>query len=134
MEKQGNIIQVLDAHKTLRFFEEYREVPIEHHWRGSPLRGRRTLAETGRGTYMPGQSRVPSLVTLTSKGQPSSVSVLCVRAGKILMLSSCCASYVFDMWWCTSLHIPHPPPYYVYLRLLVCLTLLPDVLGRGVLG
>ena len=74
MEKQGNIIQVLDAHKTLRFFEEYREVPIEHHWRGSPLRGRRTLAETGRGTYTPGQSRVPSLVTLTSKGQPCSTS------------------------------------------------------------
>ena len=70
MEKQGNIIQILDAHKTLRFFEEYREVPIEHHWRGSPLRGRRTLAEMGRGTYTPGQSRVPSLVTLTSKGQP----------------------------------------------------------------
>ena len=33
----------------LRFFEKYREVPIEYHWRGSPLRGRRTLAETGRG-------------------------------------------------------------------------------------
>ena len=55
-------------------FEEYREVPIEHHWRGSPLRGRRTLAETGRGTYAPGQSRVPSLVTLTSKGQPCPTS------------------------------------------------------------
>ena len=74
MEKQGIIIQVLDAHKTLRFFEEYREVPIEHHWRGSPLRGRRTLAETGRGTYAPGQSRVPSLVTLTSNGQPCPTS------------------------------------------------------------
>ena len=74
VEKQGIIIQVLDAHKTLRFFEEYHEVPIEHHWRGSPLRGRRTLAETGHGTYAPGQSRVPSLVTLTSKGQPCPTS------------------------------------------------------------
>ena len=24
------------------------------------------------------------------------------------MLSSHCASYVFGMWWCTSLHIPPP--------------------------
>ena len=64
-------------------FEEYREVPIEHHWRGSPLRGRRALAETGRGTYVPGQSRVPSLVTLTSKGQPYPTSSGIHQLGQI---------------------------------------------------
>ena len=45
------------------------------------------------------------------------------------MLSSRCASYVFGMWWCTSLHIPHPPPF----TMCTCDYLLPDVLGRGVL-
>ena len=39
------------------------------------------------------------------------VCTLCVRAraGKILMLSSRCVSFVFGMWWCTSLHTPLPP-------------------------
>ena len=39
-------------------------------------------------------------------------TVCACSSGKILMLSSRCASYVFGMtWWCTSLHIPSPPPF-----------------------
>ena len=42
------------------------------------------------------------------------------------MLSSRCASYVFGMWWCSSLHIPHPPPF--TMSTCVCRTV-PSVAG-----
>ena len=58
-----------------------------------PLRGRRALAETGCSTYTPGQWRVSSLVTLTSKGQPCPTS------------SGCTQHFSPTKWWTKSMKL-----------------------------
>ena len=71
-KKQGIIIQHLKCSQNALIFLE--NIPMEYHWRGSPLRGRHALAETGHGMYAPGQSKIPSLVTLMIKDQPHPTS------------------------------------------------------------